>query len=101
MENLIRQVVCGVLVIASLLYVGYKVYEAGELYQLEKAEHEVDTMTSMNGIYDSGLITTDDGNQWLVDDIAFTDDTEVTVIFQTYDKPVEEWEIVSIMESAF
>lgn len=80
-----------VLAIAS-----YKGYERYQWYELEKAEHEVDTMVSMNGIYEgNNIIVTDDGNKWEITDCVIKPNTEIIVIFQTNNLPVEQWEIVS------
>lgn len=94
-----KRFVCGVLVIALFLILGAKLYENGQMHELEKIEHEVDTMTAMQGIYEGeGIIVTNDGNEWEVVDEQFVDGSKVIVVFQTYGEPVEQWEIVSINE---
>ena len=92
-----KRFVCGVLVIALLLILGAKLYENGQMHEMEKIEHEVDTMAAMQGIYEGeGIIVTNDGNEWDVPNGQFTNGLEVTVVFQTYGEPVEQWEIVSV-----
>lgn len=94
-----KRFVCGVLVIALFLILGAKLYENGQMHEFEKIEHEVDTMTAMQGIYEGdGIIVTNDGNEWEVTDEQFTNGSEVVVVFQTYGEPVEQWEIVSVNE---
>lgn len=94
-----KRFVCGVLVIALFLILGAKLYENGQMHELEKIEHEVDTMTAMQGIYEGeGIVVTNDGNEWKLTDVQFVDGSKVIVVFQTYGEPVEQWEIVSINE---
>ena len=94
-----KKFVSGALLAVLFLIVGFKAYKGGEMYELEKAEHEVDTMTSMQGISEgNGLIVTDDGNMWKITESKLEKNKQVTVIFQTYGAPVEQWEIVSVTE---
>lgn len=94
-----KRFVCGVLVIALFLILGAKLYENGQMHELEKIEHEVDTMTAMQGIYEGdGIIVTNDGNEWEIMDKQFATGSKVIVVFQTYGAPVEQWEIVSVNE---
>ena len=88
-----------IFIIALLIILGvasYKGYEEYQWYELEKVEHEVDTMVSMNGVYEgSNIIVTDDGNEWEITDCVIKPNTEITVVFQTNNLPVEQWEIVN------
>ena len=94
-----KRFVCGVLVIALFLILGAKLYENGQMHELEKIEHEVDTMTAMQGIYEGdGIIVTNDGNEWEIMDKQFATGSKVIVVFQTYGEPVEQWEIISVNE---
>ena len=92
------RIIYGVFVITLLIAIGYKAYLSGEMYELEKVEHEVDTMKVIQGIYSgNGTIVTEDGNEWEIYDEDINT-TEVTVIFQTYNGSVEEWKIIGITE---
>ncbi len=92
-----KRVFWAVLITVTAIFIGVNAYKSGEMHQLEVVEHGVDTMTTMQGIYEgNGIIVTDDGNVWEVTDEALNDGTSVTVIFQTYGKPIEQWEIVSV-----
>lgn len=92
-----KRVFWAVLITVTAIFIGVNAYKSGEMHQLEVVEHSVDTMTTMQGIYEgNGIIVTDDGNIWEVTDEALNDGVSVTVIFQTYGKPVEQWEIVSV-----
>lgn len=86
-------------VILFLIIQGYnKMIDLHEMYLVEKAEHDVDGMTVMQGKYqENGLILTEDGNEWIyMWDEPKPVDTEVTVIFQTDYKPKKEWKIVTV-----
>lgn len=73
--------------------------EMRENYLLEKAEHEVDTMTVMDGVYENGFIVTEDGNEWYYfAEKPQPTGTEVTVIFQTDNKPKKEWKIEAVTQ---
>lgn len=86
-------------IMITALLSGLKAYEVHTIQELEKVEHEVDTMTSMQGTYEgNGLIVTDDGNMWKITESELEENKQVTVIFQTYGAPVEQWEIVAVTE---
>lgn len=79
-----------------------KAKEMYNLYLLEKAEHEVDSMTVMQGVYiDNGHIVTEDGHEWIwMWDEPKQEGTEMTMLFQTNNsKDKKDWEILYIQEN--
>lgn len=99
MSNYKRNFIIVLTILVTVFLGGLKAYEVYLMHELEQAEHEVDSMTSMQGTYEgNGLIVTDDGNVWEVVNEDLEMNKQVTVIFQTYGAPVEQWEIVAVTE---
>ena len=97
-RNILKTVLLCIIVI-TYVFTLYKVNEIKNLRFLEKAEHNVDTMVVMQGKYENGFIVTEDGNEWLfIENKPKKDGTEVTVIFQTDNKPKVDWKIVAVQE---
>lgn len=99
MSNYKRNFIIVLTILVTVFLGGLKAYEVYLMHELEQAEHEVDTMTSMQGTYEgNGLIVTNDGNMWEITESELEENKQVTVIFQTYGAPVEQWEIVAVTE---